>query len=314
MYSSDQSKAMVGYDSKELIGKSSFDLLFINNPVKAKPAYAKIVANKNFSVNSVLRLKHKKGQTIWVELTATNLLHDKNIRGILVVAKNITDRKKLEEQKMAKIISEVQEKEKHAIAAELHDNVNQMLSASLMFVDTAIKYADHRETLLSRSSGILREAISEIRKLSSSLVSYEVKDFGLFSAVKKLRDPLLVADGIRVAIRMSKKVEELLTTDQKVQVFRIIQEQVNNISKHANATKIMISLSLNSNRLQLMVKDNGVGFDVNKSRPGIGISNMIQRAKALNGHFHIISEKGNGTSVIVHFCISSKQAAFETIC
>ncbi len=313
IYASEQSEAIVGYDSKELIGKSAFDFLLINNPVKVNPAYEKIVADKNFSVNSVLRLKHKKGQAIWVELTAINLLHDKNIRGILIMVKNITDKKKLEEQKMARIISEVREKEKHALAAELHDNVNQMLTASLIFLDSAMRNTNNREKLLSKSSGILNEAISEIRKLSSSLVSYEVKDFGLVSAIKKIRDPLLTGDGIRFAIRMSKGIEELLTTDQKIQVFRIIQEQINNISKHAKATKILISLSHSCNRLQLMIKDNGVGFDVNKSRSGIGISNMIQRAKALNGHFHIISEKGGGTSVIILFCILSKQSTCKTI-
>lgn len=98
---------------------------------------------------------------------------------------------------------------------------------------------------------------------------------------------------------MNVKIESLVEAEQQLHLYRIIQEQLNNILKHASATKVLISLSESCNGLRLSIKDNGVGFDVKETRRGIGISNIIQRVKAMNGQFHIWSEKGVGTSVIV---------------
>jgi len=301
IYSTHHIKSLLGYDNRELIGKSSFDLLFLNNLAKAKQQYQTIVNHTNLIINSVLRIKHKTGQVVWVELTATNLLHVEHIKGILVNAKNITENKKSEEQKIAQVITETQEKERQAIGAELHDNISQIIASSLMLTDLAIKQISQREILLNESSKNQREAISEIRKLSSSLVSYELQNFGLICSVKNLVQTILLGEGLRIVARMDQGVEPLLSAEQKLHLFRIIQEQINNILKHAKASKILVSLSKPCNRLELKIKDNGVGFDVKKCRSGIGISNTVQRVKALNGHFHITSEKGGGTSVIISF-------------
>ncbi len=301
IYSTHQIKSLLGYDSRELIGKSSFDLLFRNNPAKAKQQYETILNHTNLIINSVLRIKHKTGQVIWVELTATNLLHVEHIKGIVVNAKNITENKKLEEQKIAQVITDAQEKERQVIAAELHDNISQMIVASLMLTDLAIKQIPQREILLFESSKNLREAIIEIRKLSSSLVSYDLQDFGLISSVKNLVQTISHDKRLRIVSRMDQSAEPLLTAEQKLHLFRIIQEQINNILKHAKASKMLVALSKSCNGLQLKIKDNGVGFDVNKCRSGIGISNITQRVKALNGHFHVASEKGGGTSLIISF-------------
>ena len=108
---------------------------------------------------------------------------------------------------------------------------------------------------------------------------------------------------MRLVVKMNDSIEPLLVMEQKLHLFRIIQEQVNNILKHAHASRVLISLSKSCNNIQLVIKDNGVGFDVKSSRKGIGISNIIQRVKALNGHFHIVSEKNSGTAVIIRFAL-----------
>ncbi|MES1223452.1 MAG: PAS domain S-box protein [Bacteroidota bacterium] len=301
VYTTDHIKTILGYDSKELIGKSSFDLLSFNNVERAKLQYNKIIARENLVINSVLRLKHKDGEYAWTELTATNLLHIEQIKGILITANKITGKQKSEQQAIAKIIVEAQEKERHALAGELHDNINQMIAASALMIDTAMNNAQQRELLLSTSSKNLKEVICEIRKLSSSLVSYDLLDFGLTDSVKKFIDKIVLGEQLRITIKMNENIVALMTQEQSLHVFRIIQEQVNNILKHARATKVLIVLSKSCDMIHLKINDNGVGFDIHKSRNGIGISNMIQRAKAMNGVFHITSEKGSGTSIIIRF-------------
>ncbi|NNU63663.1 PAS domain S-box protein, partial [Ochrobactrum soli] len=82
---------------------------------KVRQQYGTIAIHKNLVISSVLRMKDKNGQMVWTELTAKNVLHDKHIRGILVTARNITEKKKSEDQRIAQVVIEAQEKERHAI-------------------------------------------------------------------------------------------------------------------------------------------------------------------------------------------------------
>ena len=80
-------------------------------------------------------------------------------------------------------------------------------------------------------------------------------------------------------------------------VYRILQETLNNINKHAKATKISLSLYIENNCLRLKIQDNGVGFNVSKSKNGIGLRNMTSRAEAINGKLEVDSEVNKGTTV-----------------
>jgi len=301
IYSNNNVKSIVGFNSNELIGKNSFTLLYTHNLEKAKRHYDKFANHEKLVISSVLRLKDKKGQMVWTELTATNLLSDKYIKGILVTAKDITEKKKFEDQRIAQIVIETQEKERHTLAMELHDNINQMITASIFMIAEATKKLPEKNPLLSESITNLKEVVHEIRKLSSSSVTYDIENFGLKHSVTNFIKRILLSQQIRFVIKINEDAEILLTESCKLHLFRIIQEQVNNILKHASASKVLISLSKSCESLHLRIKDNGVGFDVNKPRNGIGIYNIKQRVKALNGDLHIVSENGNGTSVIIRF-------------
>jgi PAS domain S-box-containing protein len=299
IYSSAQIKTILGYESRELIGKSAFDLMLFIRPSKARLQYEMIVMQEKLVVSSVLRMKHKDGKTIWTELTATNLLQDRNVQGVLLTVTDITDRRKSEEQKLAQRIAEFREKERHAIATELHDNINQMIVASSLLLETAIKEPDSKDKLLLASSRIMKDVIAEIRKLSSSLVCYSLEDYGFLGSVERFVETIAQGIPLRIVVRINKDIEGLLTTKQKLHIFRIIQEQVTNIVKHANASKVLIGMYMGRKSVMLKISDDGIGFDVTQGRKGIGLYNMNQRAKAISAHMHITSAIGGGTSIIL---------------
>jgi signal transduction histidine kinase len=91
----------------------------------------------------------------------------------------------------------------------------------------------------------------------------------------------------------------------KLNIFRIVQEQLNNILKYAKATKIIISLLQNQTAVTLIISDNGIGFDTSKKQKGIGMANIKSRAGAYNGHAGFISEPGKGCVLTVAFSLSA---------
>ena len=98
------------------------------------------------------------------------------------------------------------------------------------------------------------------------------------------------------------EIEQLLNKEQQLHLFRIIQEQTNNIIKYAAASEVQIDLMLKSREIQLRLSDNGKGFDAsNPAVSGIGIINMMSRAESLNGQFRIESTPGNGCTLYVSF-------------
>lgn len=296
-YSCSQIQHLLGYDSVELLGKNSFEFLCKNSCAKARLYYQKLMTQKNTVVNSMFRVKHKTGKSVWTEMTATNLLHENNINGILITLRNVAWDKNYSDARLAEVIAEAQEQEKQVFAAELHDNVKQLMVASLMFLENAKINNESIELCLEKSADTLKMAIHEVRKLSHSLVNYSVEDFGLYGAVKYMLKNLCINNDTRIVFWMHPCFESKLSIKEKIHVFRIIQEQITNIIKHAAATKVLISLTQAEDQFSLRISDNGKGFNEKECNPGIGISNMIRRIKALNGHLHITSALNSGTSV-----------------
>jgi PAS domain S-box-containing protein len=303
IYASDRITKLLGYDSREVVGVSCFDLFFLNKPALARKRYQKMIERQNMTVNALLQARHKNGAAEWLELTAVNLLHVAHVRGVLITAQRFVNQQRSDDQKIAQLVVNSQETERVRLSAELHDNINQIIGMSVVFIEKAMLDEQKREKLLSDSSRLLKEAIEEIRQLSYALSSSQIWKEGLHLSIKKLGETLSSGSGLRIVTKISPKVDTVLDPDQQLNVFRIIQEQMQNIVKHAKASKVLIALSCGPHGVVLKIKDNGGGFDMNSRRHGIGIFNMMQRAKALNGHLHLTSEIGRGTAVTALFGI-----------
>jgi signal transduction histidine kinase len=148
--------------------------------------------------------------------------------------------------------------------------------------------------------------IEEIRKLSQILVTPLIKHFGLSKAIESLLDDISFVNTLQIDLVADSFFEEDIKYDFKLNVFRIVQEQMNNIIKHAKATHVNIELMRNNHMVYLKIADDGVGFDVSQQRKGIGIYNIMSRSDLYNGIVDIQSSPGNGCGIYITFPISEE--------
>jgi len=233
---------------------------------------------------------------------------------VLGAIRDLTEQKKLEKQLLdeqlqrQKAITQAtikaQEQEKTNISRELHDNVNQILMSAKLFMDTAKRVPEQTNELLDKAIEYQLMALQEIRKLSKSLSTSNVKNIGLKESVSDIVSNMKLLQQLDVQFIFNEKVEEKLSDDQKLMLFRIIQEQTNNIIKHAEAKSVQILINQSNNIINLVVSDDGIGFDTSDpTSKGIGLINIISRADAYNGKVDIVSSPGNGCTLEIRFPI-----------
>ncbi len=232
---------------------------------------------------------------------------------LIGAAQDITGKKKLEaaleqaRQQQQKIITEAtikgQEKEREQLGRELHDNINQVLASSRLFLDHALSSSVIKKDFVEKSREFILYSIKEIRKLSHTLLPPPLEDFGLKCSLNKLVDSIAETGSFKVSKRWNDFEEHVLERDQKLTIYRIIQEQLNNIIKHAEASHVIISLYISDDckKVGLQIKDNGKGFDPSERRNGVGLRNITSRAELYNGKVKVLSGIGKGCELRVSF-------------
>lgn len=203
-------------------------------------------------------------------------------------------------------ILDSQEKERQRIAMDLHDTAVQNLTSLIHKIELCIKLMDidtiRTKLELSSMTNIIRLIISDMRSTIYNLKPMTLDDLGLNTTVERFARTLMDANDIKVNVNCSNE-EFDIDHIVKLTVFRVIREACQNIIKHANATVIDIDLMYNEKELSIKIKDNGVGFDIQKLNcnesqiSNFGIANMRERIILLSGKFEIESEKGIGTTV-----------------
>lgn len=221
---------------------------------------------------------------------------------------DVTDMRKLESDLIREKMSRhreitetairVQEKERTRIGHELHDNVNQILSTTKLFVDMLHPKSDEEKKIKDKSVNYLLMAIEEIRKLSRELVTPQLQENGLVKSIKVLVDDLAVSTRIRFRFTHDSEVD-CLEYGKQITTFRIIQEQLKNTVTHSQATQVEILLQRKEEDLVLVIRDNGRGFNVKQSSKGIGLANIHKRARYYNGEVSLQSAPGEGCTLEV---------------
>jgi len=187
------------------------------------------------------------------------------------------------------------------IGQELHDNVNQLLGASNLYIDLAKKGGKDSELFLSRSSEYTLTAIEEIRKLTRRLTTDILLNPGLCSAIENISRDTMELSPIQITCRLKTFHEKNVDAKLQLALLRILQEQLNNILKHARASKVIIRLSQTTRFITLSLSDNGVGFDSRKKSTGIGFDNIRSRALSFNGVATVVSQPGKGCTLTARF-------------
>lgn len=201
---------------------------------------------------------------------------------------------------------QAQEQEKTKISRELHDNVNQILMSAKLYMETARISGEKSDMLLEKAIEYQLLALHEIRKLSRSLNSPAVTSSGLQESIRDIANNLEALQQIKISFSFDAKLEQRLNNDEKLTVYRIVQEQTNNIIKYADAGKVEIELKEKVGQLHLLISDDGKGFDPAniQEKKGIGVINMNSRAAAHGGKLEITSAPGKGCRLEMIFPIA----------
>lgn len=183
------------------------------------------------------------------------------------------------------------EKERSRIAGELHDDVGSRLSYLKQLLQT------HSEVSL-KTAHQLESLINDVRKLSHDLAPPVAHLSGLIPLVEKLIIETRLAAGVDIKFQLH-NFKEVLVSNQIQQMYRILQEALNNIVKHARATRIDVQLFGHEDEVNMTIEDNGVGFNPSEMSDGLGLSQMKIRTESLGGRIEINSHSGKGTLILI---------------
>jgi PAS domain S-box-containing protein len=209
-----------------------------------------------------------------------------------------TERKLVEERLTKKnelihAVQAAQENERSEIGKELHDNLSQILGAAKLYIEMAKIDDESREICLDKSSSFIVKVIEEIRKISKSL-STPIMVMGLLDSINMLLDDLIMIDTLKIEFHVAGINEQELDERLRLTIFRIVQEQLNNILKHSEATTAIIELCKQDNEIVLRISDNGKGYDPPADEQGMGNINIKSRVELYFGSVAIVSKPGEG--------------------
>ena len=301
-----------GYELEEVVGKNPNSFLHgsetdidIADDVKRQ-----LIEDKPF-VYEIINYT-KAGNKILVKIQVQPIFDDNgdveqsfslltDITGLRRLEEQVEEEKIIKQKEITNAVFAAQEEERSQIGRELHDNVNQLLGATKLYIDMARKDDPNRESYLASSSEYTLTAIEEIRKLSKILITPLINEQGLVESIKDIADDIMLVHPIKIIFNTDDFNESCLNDKFKLNIFRIVQEQINNTLKHAHAEKIFINFKENDGRLLISISDDGIGFDTTSRKSGVGITNIKSRAELYNGIMQLTSGVGKGTQLSITF-------------
>lgn len=217
----------------------------------------------------------------------------------------IRKEKNLQEEFSRKLI-ESQENERKRIAGELHDSLAQnllIIKNKALYGINNLKDANVISEQLDDISELTSSTLSDVREIAYNLHPYQLDRLGLTKAIQSIFDRIRNTTSIKFNITMD-LIDEIFNSDVEINIFRIIQECVNNIIKHSSASEVNFSIKAENEQVAISLSDNGKGFimpDFNKSAngQGLGLRNISERVKLIRGRYDIRSEPGHGTDISI---------------
>jgi signal transduction histidine kinase len=232
---------------------------------------------------------------------------EESLRAMDLAVQKINEQRKFQEQlakeeerkkkEIMDAIINAQERERYEISHELHDNVSQVLTTCKLLMESAHREHDSKFTRLSLTH--LQLAIDEIRNLSHQLNPDTLKHIGLEGSINDLIDAVNKTRKIRIEFKFEVAQIEKLKSEVQLALFRIIQEQVNNILKHSDAKTAFVALSVEDDHIKLIIKDDGKGHDFTSQKHGLGLRNIFNRAEFHKGEAKIFSEPNKGFELLI---------------
>jgi PAS domain S-box-containing protein len=305
---------MTGYSIEEMIGKYITD--FVNAPEDA--AFVKRALERrrqNIKERLEYRFIRKDGIPIVVSIEAYPVCaNDGNYSGVLAAVSDITEHKRAEEalktsmkqsQMLNARLGQIQEEERRSISREVHDELGQLLTALKMDLMTLKKnYPVDSHILEFKLNSILElvdGAIKSVQDISTRLRPGMLDDLGLFAAVEWQMEEYEKRTGLVCSLNIP-KLEFSVDSERSIVLFRILQETLTNVARHAQAHRVEVSISETENEYLMSVLDDGIGIsqEAIQNSKSIGILGIRERLRRFNGICHIQSREAGGTEVHIH--------------
>jgi PAS domain S-box-containing protein len=317
LYRSPNLLTTLGYDVADVLGKSIFDYFWPEDLPRAQSRLAELAKAAGETQRDEYRLLHQDGSCRFIESISSNHLDDPAIGGIVFNYRDITKRKRAEGrlkesrqrlQVLSRRLVEAQETERRHIARELHDEVGQALTAAEMNLQALLESpgTDALAPRLKESLELVDRVLEQVHDLSLNLRPSMLDDLGLEPALRWYTKRQAALAGLQAEIR-AEPMEQRLDPMIETECFRVAQEALTNVVKHAKAHAVTVELSQNGEQLHLSVRDDGVGFDVISVREqairgaSLGLLSMEERAALAGGGLQYHATPGHGTEVHAWF-------------
>jgi PAS domain S-box-containing protein len=314
---------ILGYSRDELSAKTFIDITHPDDREASIAMRRRLLAGEVSSCSAEKRYIRKDGATVWTRLFQS-LVRDQGqepqyfISAVEDITEKLQAQRDLQQSRgelraFAGRLINAQEEERKRISRELHDDLSQKLALLALntgglLAEPAVS-SEKMNQKLRNLQGQVQQLAQDVRQISHRLHPSILDDLGLVAALNELCEEFSAREGIDVAFE-SESVPHALPIDLASCLYRVSQEALHNVLKHAQASQARLKLSASTDGIHLCIRDNGVGFDseAGLSRPGLGIVSMKERINLVHGEFSIGSRPGQGTELRVFVPLARKAA------
>ncbi len=304
---------LFGYTKKELL-RMNVTSLICPIQLKEKPMRNDLLM-KGKHLFSDRIMVHKDGSLIETEANLKKFGEDR----IMGIVRDVTEIRKLqraieqekmeqidqEQKKITRAVIKAQERERNFIGKELHDNVNQLLASTRMCLSTAKLTSVGKKDFVDKSIRLIDATIFEIRVLSRKHVT-PLKGFNLKEQIQSMIKIMEEGIGFKISFDYTLPDHLEILDDLKLNIYRIIQEHLNNVYKHASASRVQIKMFPEDKWIHVLIHDNGIGFEVGIKKNGVGIVNIVNRVESFNGKVGFETNPGVGCKLDIRIPMVSR--------
>ena len=300
-----------GYEEHELIGKIASQVFIKDNNSQS----INIQENRNRVLGKEglyeIKVAKKDGSiATWVISGAPTFDMKGKVRGSIGIHWDVTEIRALEnkllldsvkkEKELMEARLQAEEEQREMIGRDLHDGVGQMLAYLSLYFNVLKEKSSIDTKDIDKAQSTLKSTIDEVRRLSRNLAPPAIKDLGFREAVIELINSYSIIPKPKFQLNIYKgKDPEKLLHEHKLMLFRVIQELSSNTFKHAKAENVSISIDYTQENIEMYYKDDGIGFDNNHAKKGVGLKSILSRLEFYGGKIKINTQPGNGIEVII---------------
>lgn len=306
----DQYFKMFGYEPGELLGKRVIPLTVVPESLDFKTRRTAPDGVTTYEIQGV----RKDRSTFLMEVRGKSMEYQgRTVRGVAVM--DITERKAVEEalrdsENMLRFLSarlfEAQEKERQRLSKELHDQLGHdlvLLKSAIRSIERNLEsHQDNLKQKCDRTVDTIEDIIENVRRISRDLMPSILEDLGLFASIQWLVENFSKQQAFKITLDME-DIDHLFSRQTQINLYRVFQETLTNISKHADANLVEIEVKKENRHIRFQIKDNGKGFELAKvmgrhfDKKGVGLTAMKERMHIAGGTFDVESGPGKGTHI-----------------